>query len=802
MNAGLLVLALAASAATAPVRPQLDAADAARHTVAAYLAQGPAPWQPAPLHGQPTSPAQAIVAADGSGTHTTVQAAVDAAPALASVSGRGGARHVIHIRPGVYRERLCIRGKGPLTLVGDAADAAAVRIVGSAYNALPKRPGVDAAHPCHPDLAAATHGTPGSATVVVASEDFQALHLTIENDALAAVRDGVGYPTGAGESGGAQAVALTVQADRVQLEGVRLLGHQDTLFVRRPARDEPARVYVHGSLIAGDVDFIFGDGTLVIHRSTVLSRAGRRTPGEGGHVLAPSTPAGVAHGFLVIDSRFAADPGLAPGSHSLGRAWDAGVPRGGWQPGLMNGNPPNGQALVRDSALGPHLAPWAASTSRRPFAASGQATNRLAEFDNHDETQDPARQALAPNDGWAAADGGTRGGADALPSDVHTVRTRAELAAALRPHGRPRIVQVAGRIDLSTDDAGRPLGADDYRDPAFDWPAFERAYDPATWGRRKPEGPLERARQASARRQAAQVVLRVPSRSTLIGLGADAQLTGGMLLLEKVRDVIVRNLRLSDAHDHFPAWDPGDNAAGEWNAEYDNLSLRGASRVWVDHCSFDDGGRPDEGARSALGRRLQHHDGLLDITQQSDRVTVSWNHFQRHDKTSLVGSSDGATADEGRLRVTFHHNHWDRVKERAPRVRYGQVHLVNNLHTVDGEPGAHGYSIGVGYRSRIVSEHNVWEGPATLQPTQLLRLLKGQAFTDRGSQLNGRPVDLLSALRAAHPGAALSADVGWTPPFGPGAEPAEGLAQRVRAGAGAGRLPMSAAPRRPLDPSR
>ena len=32
-------------------------------------------------------------------------------------------------------------------------------------------------------------------------------------------------------------------------------------------------------------------------------------------------------------------------------------------------------------------------------------------------------------------------------------------------------------------DDGRPLGADDYRDPAFSWTAYAAAYDPATWGR-------------------------------------------------------------------------------------------------------------------------------------------------------------------------------------------------------------------------------------------------------------------------------------------------------------------------------
>jgi hypothetical protein len=82
------------------------------------------------------------------------------------------------------------------------------------------------------------------------------------------------------------------------------------------------------------------------------------------------------------------------------------------------------------------------------------------------------------------------------------------------------------------------------------------------------------------------VVVRVPSRTTLIGIGQDAGLTGGMLLLEGVDNIIVRHLHLSDAYDHFPAWDPKDNGHGEWNSEYDNLSLRNARHVWVDHCTL------------------------------------------------------------------------------------------------------------------------------------------------------------------------------------------------------------------------
>jgi pectate lyase len=403
---------------------------------------------------------------------------------------------------------------------------------------------------------------------------------------------------------------------------------------------------------------------------------------------------------------------------------------------------------------------------------------------------------LAPLDGWAAAAGGTTGGAAALPADVHTVRNRAELVAALLPHGlqpgarqRPRIVQVQGLIDLSVDDSNRPLGFEQYRDPGFNWPAFEAAYDPATWGKKPPEGALEAARARSAQRQARVVVLRVPSNTTLIGLGSDAHLTHGNLMIERVDNVIVRNIRFSDSYDHFPAWDPKDNASGEWNSEYDTLTLNGATHVWVDHCSFDDGERPDGGERIAFGRRMQHHDGLLDIIRQARHITVSWNIFRNHDKTTLVGNGDGRKDDEGQLQVTFHHNLYTATKERTPRVRYGQVHVYNNLFAgVKGGDYGYGYSLGVGVNSHIFSERNAFEMPEGVTPGQLTRWWKGKAFFDRGSLLNGQAVDLLGALRAANPTAPIAADVGWQPFLAAPLDEAAAVAQRVRAGAGAGRL--------------
>lgn len=403
--------------------------------------------------------------------------------------------------------------------------------------------------------------------------------------------------------------------------------------------------------------------------------------------------------------------------------------------------------------------------------------------------RDLGREVLAPNDGWAAANAGTRGGADAPADRVFEVRNRAELARALASGDAPKIVKVRGRIDLSVDDANKPLGFNDYRDPAFDFEAYLKAYDPATWGKKPLEGPLEEARVRSQKKQAERVVLRVPSNTTLVGVGPDARIENGSLFLDKVSNIIIRNIHFADAYDFFPAWDPKDNAGGEWNSEYDNITLRGATNVWVDHCSFTDGARPDHSARVALGRPMQHHDGFLDITQQSNFVTVSYNHFRAHDKTNLVGSSDSQKLDEGKLKVTFHHNLWENTKERAPRVRYGEVHVYNNLYVANGGPNfPYGYSIGVGVNSRIVSEANVWETSSDIRADKLVKLWKGSTFTDRGSLHNGNPVDLFAALKSANPTATLSTEVGWTPSLHGPVQPASQVAAEVRRSAGAGKL--------------
>ncbi|MBG0856290.1 pectate lyase [Streptomyces spinoverrucosus] len=402
--------------------------------------------------------------------------------------------------------------------------------------------------------------------------------------------------------------------------------------------------------------------------------------------------------------------------------------------------------------------------------------------------RDISRDTLAPNDGWAAASGGTTGGAAADEAHVHTVTDRAGLVSALDGGSdTPKIIRVAGTIDANTDDQGRPLDCADYATDGYNLRAYLAAYDPRTWGSAKPSGPQEEARQASAARQAERVQLRVGSNTTIVGLGRNAVLKGASLQISDADNVIVRNLELRDAYDCFPVWQPNTGGLGDWKAAYDNLWLRGATHVWIDHVTASDEGHPDADEPTYFARNYLRHDGLLDITNASDLVTVSWSRFADHDKAILIGNGDSATGDRGRLRVTLHHNEFDSVVQRAPRVRFGQVHLYNNRYVT----GDHRYSIGVGTESAVYAENNAFTTPGHIEAADLVKSWNGSALHQSGTVFNGYPVDLLAIHNAYNSGSErdLTADVGWTPTLHGRIDSAERADREVARGAGAGRIP-------------
>ncbi len=152
--------------------------------------------------------------------------------------------------------------------------------------------------------------------------------------------------------------------------------------------------------------------------------------------------------------------------------------------------------------------------------------------------------------------------------------------------------------------------------------------------------------------------INVGSNKTIVGMGNDATLKGGGLGIKNVSNVIVRNLIFKDA---FVDWE------GK-TTDNDAIEINNSHHVWINHCD------------------LSHFDdGLIDIKNAADYVTISWCRFHNHNKVMLIGAGDDAIQDRGHLNTTVHHCWFDGsdgngIGQRLPRVRFGKVHVFNNYY--------------------------------------------------------------------------------------------------------------------------
>ncbi|WP_282938599.1 pectinesterase family protein [Paenibacillus sp. RC67] len=423
---------------------------------------------------------------------------------------------------------------------------------------------------------------------------------------------------------------------------------------------------------------------------------------------------------------------------------------------------------------------------------------------NTDTTSDLGKQVLAVNDGWGSFTTGTTGGSKASAANIFTVTKRSELIKALggnnssnASNATPKIIYVKGTVDMNVDDNDNPVGMDYYKDPAYDLQAYLAAYDPAVWGVRVPSGALETARAVSETNQGNKIKINVGANTTIVGLsGSNAKILGGNLMIQNVDNVIVRNIDFQNAFDYFPQWDPTDGTTGNWNSAFDNITVKNAQHVWIDHNTFSDGNNRDDYNIKYFGRQYQQHDGALDITNSSDLITVSYNYFHDHDKNTLVGGSDSYTDDRGKERITFHHNYYQNVTQRAPRVRFGQVHLYNNYYegTLNNANYPFLYAIGVGLESHIVAQNNYFMQDEGTTPESLIQVSAGGTeFTDTGSILNGVAVNIAQSKGGLSP-------VNWTPTLFTKVDKTADVPSIVKSQAGAeNTLPVQVAP--PAAPS-
>ncbi|WP_308363997.1 MULTISPECIES: pectinesterase family protein [unclassified Microbulbifer] len=228
-------------------------------------------------------------------TYRTIRAALEAAPTAAEKP------HIIYIRNGHYHEKLTV-DKPNITLLGENRDNT---VISHDTYAGQKMPGSEE-----------TWGTFRSATLSVYAPGFRAEDLTIENSFDFLANDALA-PDATEKVRGTQAVALTLaqNSDRAAFRNVRLSGYQDTLYANS------GRSYFLDSEILGNVDFIFGAGTVLFENSDIINRPRARQMTTTGYVTAPSTNIGNPYGLVFLNCRLLKEADVPADSVPLGRPW-------------------------------------------------------------------------------------------------------------------------------------------------------------------------------------------------------------------------------------------------------------------------------------------------------------------------------------------------------------------------------------------------------------------------------------------------------------------------------------------------
>lgn len=173
----------------------------------------------------------------------------------------------------------------------------------------------------------------------------------------------------------------------------------------------------------------------------------------------------------------------------------------------------------------------------------------------------------------------------------------------------------------------------------------------------------------------------IGSNKTIIGEDKYATIRGGFTI-DNQSNVIIRNLNLQG---YWPIFGPTDT-----------IAARGSHHLWFDHLNIWDAS-----------------DGLLDLTQGTNYVTVSWSKFfytdpdNPHRLASLNGGgAEHEDTDTGNNKVTYHHNWFaNYVDQRMPRVLFGQAHVYNNYYTAKGNS----YAIGAGVFASVLVENNYFK---------------------------------------------------------------------------------------------
>ena len=291
-----------------------------------------------------TSATSLVVDDDGTADFRTVQGAIDH---LTKNVAKATAV-TINVRNGNYPELLFIRGKNNLSIVGESKNGVIIQYRN--YEGLNTGSGQG-------QVAGSTTPTGGRPVVLAESVDLLTLsNLTLRNTMLRSTT----------VSSQAEAIYFNNDAGRFVAKSVNVLSEQDTVELRGYA-------WFFGSLVAGNVDFIWGSNRVALfENSEIRSLGDTAIPSSGGFIVQARTVSAADKGFVFLNSKLTHGPGPGP------RAGD--VPTGGGAATYLARSPGSTSSFDNvafiNCQMDTHIIPrgWAYNTAGQPVSNPATAT--------------------------------------------------------------------------------------------------------------------------------------------------------------------------------------------------------------------------------------------------------------------------------------------------------------------------------------------------------------------------------------------------------------------------------------------
>ncbi|MGI5272187.1 pectate lyase family protein [Nonomuraea sp. CA-218870] len=160
------------------------------------------------------------------------------------------------------------------------------------------------------------------------------------------------------------------------------------------------------------------------------------------------------------------------------------------------------------------------------------------------------------------------------------------------------------------------------------------------------------------------IELKQISNVTIVGVGGGAVFDQLGIHIREARNIIIQNVTVRNVKKSGSPTSNGGDAIGMES---------GVRNVWVDHVTLEASGGESEG-----------FDGLFDMKDDTQYVTLSYSILRNSGRGGLIGSSE---SDRSNGYVTFHHNLYENIDSRTPLLRGGIAHIYNNSYVSINESG-------------------------------------------------------------------------------------------------------------------